>query len=210
MTEKIWFRGDFCHFHLFTPKQNFCCAIVTNAPHGMSNLHVSLLCKSSCLPSGWNGGCFGKFRPSTGLIPRSGSTLHFPLLPGCSRHSGCCWAVASCDADEVFSSSSSDLPIHISCYKWVWCDITSGEAICTRQGPGLFLSALHVRTYSLTGRVSVYRGEAWNFSWGQSKDVIDERDLRTLWRNILLLLPDLITQKASGSRLVGCKSKMDC
>ncbi len=116
-TEKIWFRGDFCHFHLFTPKQNFCCAIVTNAPHGMSNLHVSLLCKSSCLPSGWNGGCFGKFRPSTGLIPRSGSTLHFPLLPGCSRHSGCCWAVANSQSERrrvpltaVMLMKSSPLP----------------------------------------------------------------------------------------------------
>lgn len=99
---------------------------------------------------------------------------------------------------------------HISCYKWVWCDITSGEAICTRQGPGLFLSGLHVRTNSLAGRVSVYRGEAWNFLRGQSKDVMDERDLRTLWCNILLLLPDLMTLKASGSQLVVCKSKIDC
>lgn len=91
--------------------------IVTTSPHGMPNLHVTLLCNSSGLPSRWNGGCFGKFRPSTGLIPHSGSTSHFPLLPGCSRHSGCCWAVANSQSERrrvpltaVMLMKSSPLP----------------------------------------------------------------------------------------------------
>lgn len=56
----------------------------------------------------------------------------------------------SCESDEVSSSSSSDLPSHISFYKCVCCDITSGEAICTPQVPGLFLSGLrdHTNTHA--------------------------------------------------------------
>lgn len=98
-------------------QSGFCYVIVTTSPHGMPNLHVSLLCNSSRLPSRWNGGCFGKFQPSTGLILRSGSTSHFPLLPGCSRHSGCCWAVANSQSERrrvpltaVMLMKSSPLP----------------------------------------------------------------------------------------------------
>lgn len=49
--------------------------------------------------------------------PHPSSTSHFPLLPGCSRHSGCCWAVANSQSEHrrvpltaVMQMKSSPLP----------------------------------------------------------------------------------------------------
>lgn len=78
-------------------------------------------------------------------------------------------------------------------HKWRGHLHTAGSLAISVRAP-----RTHTHTHTQAGRVSVYRGEAWNFSRGQSKDVMVERDLR-LWRKCLILLPDL-----------GRKPKMGC
>lgn len=161
----------------------------------MPNLHVSLLCKSSRLPSGWNGGCFGKFRPSTGLIPRSGSTSHFPLLPGCFRHSDCCWAVANSQSERrrvpltaVMLMKSSPRPHQTFHYIFPVIngyDVTSQVERPSAHGrvPGYFCQGstyAHTRWLEeflfMEGKHETFHEVKAKMSW--------MRDLRTLWHNI--------------------------
>jgi len=117
---------------------------------------------------------FFKFQPSISHIPRSGSTSHFPLLPSCSRHSGCCWDVANSQSERrrvpltaVMLMKSSPLPhqtfYHIFPVINGYDDVTLQVERPSAHGrvSGYFCQgSTYAHTHKQAGRVPVYRGEA--------------------------------------------------
>lgn len=86
----------------------------------------------------------------------------------------------SCDADEVFSSSSLGRPSPESWYGCAWCDITSWEAICTRQVPGLFLSPLRAGIHTNT--------DCWGFCWSRGNTKLFLRSQQKKMSRIMEIL----------------------